>query len=42
VDSLKDRKGKRKAMDKATGSPTRKGSFTDVLDEDELEYTMVE
>ncbi|KAG1729878.1 uncharacterized protein EDB91DRAFT_1085649 [Suillus paluster] len=43
VDSLKDRKGKRKAADETTGqSPTKKGSFTGVPDEDELEYTMVE
>ncbi|KAG1777811.1 hypothetical protein EV702DRAFT_1045185 [Suillus placidus] len=43
VDLLKDKKGKRKAMDEATGqSPTKKSSFTDVLDEDKLEYTMVE
>ncbi|KAG1784928.1 uncharacterized protein HD556DRAFT_173979 [Suillus plorans] len=43
VDSLKDRKRKRKAADETTGqSPTKKGSFTGVPDEDELEYTMVE
>ncbi|KAG1721369.1 uncharacterized protein EDB91DRAFT_1088475 [Suillus paluster] len=42
VDSLKDRKGKRKATDEMTGqSPTKKGSFTGVSDKDELEYTMV-
>ncbi|KAG0705980.1 hypothetical protein DFH29DRAFT_872713 [Suillus ampliporus] len=42
VDSLKDKKGKRKVMDETTGqSPTKKGSFTDVPDEDEDEYTMV-
>ncbi|KAG1730567.1 hypothetical protein EDD22DRAFT_852995, partial [Suillus occidentalis] len=39
VDSLKDRKGRREAMDKVTmQSPT---SFTDVFDEDELEYIMI-
>lgn len=42
VDSLKDKKGKRKAEDEATGqSPTKKGTFTDALDEDNFEYTMI-
>jgi hypothetical protein len=43
VDSLKDKKGKRKAADEATGqSPTKTGTFTDALDEDDFEYTMIE
>ncbi|KAG1811777.1 uncharacterized protein BJ212DRAFT_1483507 [Suillus subaureus] len=43
VDSLSARKGKRRAVDEAVNqSPTKKGSFSTTLEDDESKYTMID